>query len=255
MKICSCKLGCFHMFGKSGGPHQCSDPEGTCEYLVRGNEMFKSEEVTGQGFWLAPDSKTSDGSDRRNYLHSNGDVLTTPEYWPARADAETILAKYPDAAPPVAELPLRKWVHGDVFANSITTNILIYFAPVGSEPLAFCIDACCGPAEDLAGHLKDAKFLFNINDVVKERQDVVKERQDVVKERRSPSDAESLVEKLAAMPTPTVREPAGLVSVAEMQEFVDYAEPLRFCNSGTHVCDTLLDRFEKVLAQIKEDEQ
>ena len=92
---------------------------------------------------------------------------------------------------------------------------------------------------------KDAKFLFNINDVAN----------DAVKERQASPDAESLVEKLAAMPTPIVREPAGLVSVAEMQEFVDYAEPLRFCNSGTHVCDTLLDRFEKVLAQIKEDER
>lgn len=94
--------------------------------------------------------------DELYYLHSDGQVLMTGEYWPTREAAVRILAKYPDAKPPVIA--------------SANTN----------------------------------------------------------------------------------REPAGLVSVMEMQEFIKYAKSIRFCNSGMHVCDRLANRFEKVLAQIKE---
>jgi hypothetical protein len=174
------------------------------------------------------------------YLHSNGEVLSTPEYWPTRTDAETILAKYPDAAPPVVEPPPHEWVHGDVF--ELDSFHLVYIKPkaIDSEPQAFCIESCVGPALDLAIHLKDAKFLFNISDAVKERQAAI--------------DAESSDEVIVSVPVG--RERAGLVSVAEMQEFVAWVADRTFCDCGQPRCnihDRLANRFEKVLAQIEDE--
>lgn len=201
--------------------------------------MFKIKEFGGGHVRLEWPNKTVGNC--KWFLHSNGSILKTVELWPTRADAEAILAKYPDAAPLVIEPLKHEWKHGDIFESPVASNeAMVYLhAKYWSSAGVFYIDHQYGDIiNDIQEYLKDAKFLFNINDVVKERQ--------------AANDAESSDEiKLVFT---TNHDLLGLVSVTEMQEFVDYAKPLRFCNSGMHVCDRLLDRFEKVLAQIKEDE-
>lgn len=160
--------------------------------------MFKIKEFDDGHARIEWPNETGDNCEW--FLHSDGSILKTVELWPTWADAETILAKYPNAAPPVAEPP-HEWVHGDVFACSLTTDILIYFTPKLSEPLAFCIDGCHGPAVDLAESLKDAKFLFNINDAVKERQAATDEAKRV---------AESTEDINRAVPPQGQREFGGL---------------------------------------------
>ena len=52
-----------------------------------------------------------DSHDLNRYLHSDGQVFNTPEYWPTKEAAQKILDKfYPK--------PEHVWEHGDVFKNS-----------------------------------------------------------------------------------------------------------------------------------------
>ena len=125
-----------------------------------------------------------DGIDSRFYLHSDGQMLTTPEYWPTRAGAEAILAKYPDVAPPVVSPPPHVWVHGDVFMARSRVE-MVYFNPTAPSrnPQVQFLDAnfSVSRINDVDHYLKGAKFLFNINDVAS----------DAVKERQASHDAES----------------------------------------------------------------
>ncbi len=178
---------------------------------------------------------------RACYLHSDGSVYERCiEFYPTREVAEAILAKYPDAALPEPEQPLHEWKHGDVFALKQSGNILICIHCRGGELQAFDINWCAGPAEDLAEYIDRAKFLFNINDAVDEH----RAKNDVPS-----NDAAPEIEQT------TSQVPAGLVSISEMQDFVDYAKHGRCCNSCPHICDKLANRFERILAQIERDER
>ncbi len=176
---------------------------------------------------------------KSNYLHSGGSVYKDCcEYFPTRADAEAVLAKYPDAAPPVVELPKHVWKNGDVFESSVSGCPMIYIRPSSSSAFVTRLSGHVSTIHNILSYMKDAKFLFNINDVVKERQAAID---------AGPNDN--------LFVTKAGRVAAGLVSVEEMQQFVDYAKNVRFCNSGMHVCDRLANRFEKLLTQIEEDER
>lgn len=114
------------------------------------------------------------------YLHSDGKVYNTGEYWPTRPDAEAILAKYPDATPPVVEPPPHVWVHGDVLKLKLSGNVLICIHCRGRKLQAFDTNWCTGPTVDLNEYIDEAEFLFNISAVVR----------DAVKERQAANDAD-----------------------------------------------------------------
>jgi hypothetical protein len=98
------------------------------------------------------------------YLHSDGSVFKTPEYWPTREVAQVILDKF---QPPK---PKHVWRHGDVFERE-NGAVLIYLV-VSGGPLVYCLrpTGWFAPSfhPDAAGLvdecLKDAKFLFNVRE-------------------------------------------------------------------------------------------
>ncbi len=175
-----------------------------------------------------------------SFLHSNGRVLSTQEFWPTRADAEAILAKYPDAAPPVESPPPHEWVHGDVL-ESYDGQTLVCVGISAGHIRVFGVGTAVGEFEAAVNLDDEAKFLFNINDVVS----------GAVKERQAAIDAESGDDNLIV--TKAGRVVAGLVSIDEMQEFVDYSKRLEVFKSSIHIHDRLANRFEKVLAQIEDE--
>ena len=105
------------------------------------------------------------------HLHSNGMVyLRAPEFFPTRKDAEAVLAKYPDAKIPKPE---RKWKSGDVFEVPGLSSRMIYirhFPDFQNEcGSTFCLSRCgCDMGHKGDNFLKDAKFLFNVNDYLKQ---------------------------------------------------------------------------------------
>ncbi len=176
----------------------------------------------------------------RQCLHSDGRVFGTAEYWPTRVAAEAILAKYPDAAPPVAE---RDWKHGDVFETTLSVHIMVYLV-VDKKPMAFAVDSnsIVGPACNLPDCLQDAKFLFNISAVVS----------DVAKERQASNDAESGDDNRNNTNWNRVdmSDELEILNDDDMREYVEWAKDRRFCNSGMHICDRLANQFELALKHL-----
>jgi len=93
------------------------------------------------------------------YLHSDGHVFSTVEYFPTRKRAQAVLDKfYPK--------PEHVWEHGDVFDNSV--GRWIYLEPAAS-PMVISLDY---PKDDATQgstpsiQLNDAKFLFNIKEKI-----------------------------------------------------------------------------------------
>lgn len=119
--------------------------------------MYKYDDFEIQGCYSVVRVKGT-----KKYLHSDGSILGSREYWPTKEMAEEILEKY-------YPKPKHVWEHGDVFKTR-SGNVMIYLDSTicGStrrEPEAWCIsDVCGGPSLDLIMSLKDATFLFNIKD-------------------------------------------------------------------------------------------
>ncbi|KKK57424.1 hypothetical protein LCGC14_3054590, partial [marine sediment metagenome] len=96
------------------------------------------------------------------YMHSDGSVLNTCEYWPTRELAQAVLDKYQ---------PAHVWVHGDVFDDGNGQWPKIYIHIMGEKPQVFRL---CGPiGENGMPTLSMVKsytncpgvtFLFNIKD-------------------------------------------------------------------------------------------
>lgn len=97
-------------------------------------------------------------NDVNAYLHSDGSVFKTPEYWPTRKDAQAVLNKFQ---------PKHVWKHGDVFELSKGT-ILIYLVGEHEEELVFKISGYGFTAHNdnqtAAYWLRGATFLFNIKE-------------------------------------------------------------------------------------------
>lgn len=194
--------------------------------------MFEIESIAGKYHLTSQASPAVAGE--HYHLHSGGQVFKNCcEWFPTRADAETILAKYPDAAPPVVE---REWKHGDVFITSLVNSLMVYLI-IRDKPCAFLVnierpDGCYGPATDLDSILKGAKFLFNINDAVKERQ--------------AATDAESCDEtpsgELAEIPDEDAKEFIVLVREDSHMQIGDY-----------NVFSRIADNFEATFARIEDE--
>ena len=107
--------------------------------------------------WIVNESENP-----RCYLHSNGDILSTTEYWPTMEQAQAVLDKY---------RPKHKWEHGDVFDYS--GSIMIYLHPNGGKVEVYYIGGI--NAGIIAGSTPDSylcdldypvKFLFNIKEKI-----------------------------------------------------------------------------------------
>jgi len=100
----------------------------------------------------------------KNFLHSDGRVLRTREYWPTEEQAQAVLDKYRLEPPHV-------WVHGDVFAQENGDYPKIYIHVIDEEPQVFHFCGLTGnrglPALNTAKVYTDwpgTVFLFNIKD-------------------------------------------------------------------------------------------
>ena len=92
------------------------------------------------------------------YLHSDGRVRSTREYFPTETDAQTVLDKfYPK--------PKHIWEHGDVFKTS-SNSVMMYLHPEKKygkrKPKVVYIDADTFAYSDAESYLVDVKFLFNV---------------------------------------------------------------------------------------------
>ena len=101
------------------------------------------------------------------YLHSDGSVLSSSEFWPSKEEAEAVLEKfYPE--------PKHMWKHGDVFfgGGCGSKRPKIYIHIKGKKPQVFhlfCpengnqgLEACGDVKSYTEG--SDTTFLFNIKD-------------------------------------------------------------------------------------------
>lgn len=96
------------------------------------------------------------------YLHCDGSILSTREYWPTKEQAQVVLDKY---------RPAHVWVHGDVFAQENGDYPKIYIHVIDEEPQVFHFCGLTGnrglPALNTAKVYTDwpgTVFLFNIKD-------------------------------------------------------------------------------------------
>ena len=109
-----------------------------------------------------------DSYDLNRYLHSDGQVFNTPEYWPTKEAAQAVLDKfYPK--------PKHVWEHGDVFksVHKFIPDVMMYLHPEkkhgkrGPRVVYMSSDTYAyGPINQ---YLADTKFLFNIKDIIKEK--------------------------------------------------------------------------------------
>lgn len=91
--------------------------------------------------------------ERHWYLHSNGSIWRTAEYFPTRERAQDVLDKFQ---------PKHVWKHGDVFKNSIGVT-MIYIEPL-TGPAVYSVSCYCTGTCGVEHHLKNATFLFNIKE-------------------------------------------------------------------------------------------
>lgn len=98
------------------------------------------------------------GNGLNKYLHCDGRVVSVCEYFESKEAAQKVLDKY-------YPKPKHEWVHGDVFENSL--GIWIYLQPK-SGPVSINLEHTNSNGTP-EFQLKLAKFLFNINDAIKEK--------------------------------------------------------------------------------------
>jgi len=94
------------------------------------------------------------------YLHSDGQVFDTLEYWSTKENTQAVMDKfYPK--------PKHVWKHGDVFMSGDLSMIYIKYDN-GKPAQAICLESpVSGPAFGNMSHrLNEAKFLFNIKEKI-----------------------------------------------------------------------------------------
>lgn len=129
--------------------------------------MFKieNEPNVDNSYWII-DSRDGD----YNFLHSDGSVLSTAEYWPTYKQAMAVLDKY-------YPKPKHEWKHGDVFLYSGyrsaggINHMMYILVPDSSGPNQKVrvpkviylneFPVAWGNVED---YLEDAEYLFNIEE-------------------------------------------------------------------------------------------
>ena len=96
------------------------------------------------------------------FLHSDGAIYCTIEYFPTEVDAQAVLDKfYPK--------PEHVWENGDVFASSVSCGHMIYHRYRCSDKKDQVISLSInvgGPATNMDECMKSAKFLFNIKEKI-----------------------------------------------------------------------------------------
>jgi len=98
-----------------------------------------------------------DRCDLNKYLHSDGRIFNTPEYWPTREQAQDVLDKfYPK--------PKHVWEHGDVFEAGYPRNfdVMLYVALKFQKPYVIYLNRTHRAQAPVENYLINAKFLFNI---------------------------------------------------------------------------------------------
>lgn len=112
--------------------------------------MFKiTSLVPGDAFYISSCDRL------HHYLHSDGLIRRNVEYFDSKADAQEILDKfYPK--------PKHVWKHGDVFKNA--SGKWIYLEPFSGN----IVVRLNGPGHSGTPEcqLTDAKFLFNLKDIM-----------------------------------------------------------------------------------------
>ena len=97
------------------------------------------------------------GDSKYNYMHRDGEVLSTREYWPTEEQAQAVLDKFQ---------PKHVWRHGDVFKTWAFTMMYIH-SRTGTQQVVY-LDSDREPTRWVSGCLNGATFLFNIADKIKE---------------------------------------------------------------------------------------
>lgn len=110
--------------------------------------MFRVEECIARNCFVLQDGDV--------YLHSDGSIYGTGEYWPTREDAQAVLDKFQ---------PKHVWKHGDVFINRTGTT-MIYIMLINKPQIFCCPGECSGHVTDMEYYLENAKFLFNIKEKI-----------------------------------------------------------------------------------------
>lgn len=102
------------------------------------------------------------------YLHSDGQSLSTIEFWPTREHAQAVLDKfYPE--------PKHEWEHGDVFRSNGMDHgqTMVYLHPEKRyekrKPSVVYVSSDTYAYSEVDVYLIGAKFLFNIKDILKEK--------------------------------------------------------------------------------------
>lgn len=100
------------------------------------------------------------------FLHSDGEIFGTREYWPTEADAQAVLDKF------YPKPPEHVWKHGDVFKTA-GGSVMMYLHPEKKygrrKPSVVYVSNDIYAYGDVDAYLIGAKFLFNIKDVIKEK--------------------------------------------------------------------------------------
>ncbi len=97
------------------------------------------------------------------YLHSDGSILSCCEFWPTEEQAQAVLDKFQ---------PKHVWKHGDMFKfeTGCDHGTLIYLEPFDTIlPTLEYVDRKCSAHGELDYYLDSATFLFNVNDIDKDK--------------------------------------------------------------------------------------
>jgi hypothetical protein len=99
-----------------------------------------------------------DSENWKKFLHSDGAVYRTIEYFPTRETAQAVLDKFQPE-------PKHEWKHGDVFRTESGFVMLCLFKNLGEQLYTYCLTE----RNFCEGHdwiEKNAKFLFNIKEKI-----------------------------------------------------------------------------------------
>lgn len=100
-------------------------------------------------------------NEKEDFLHSDGSIYGTAEYFPTKAVAQKVLDKY-------YPKPKHEWSHGDVFKRK-SGAVMVYLVIYGVGPIVYLLDYS-GPGKGMIDIcLADAKFLFNIKEKINEK--------------------------------------------------------------------------------------
>ena len=106
-----------------------------------------------------------DTEDHAKFLHSDGSLYYTVEYFHTRELAQAVLDKfYPK--------PEHVWENGDVFISGTTSGshmIYMHYFDDRKDQVFSLNKDIGGPAINIDACMKGAKFLFNIKNVIKEK--------------------------------------------------------------------------------------